>query len=168
MKNFLGSDYAANKYARGIVYRFADKTVEVTLEDYLRENPGKTDADFAELKALSDGMYEATDRADYRQTWKNVHFHCLEETEAACVPSAEFMAVDMPELSDGAKNLRELGHQALASLTEVQRRRYLMYHVEGKTEEEIASVECATQQAVSQSLQWSEKKIKKILVKAQK
>ena len=41
MKNYRDSDYAANKYASGIVYRFANKTVTVTVEDYLKENPGK-------------------------------------------------------------------------------------------------------------------------------
>ena len=163
MKNYLSSDYAANKYAQGIVYRFANETVEVTLEDYLRENPGKTEADFAELKALSDGIYEATDRVDYRQTWKNVHIHSLEETEAACVPSAEFMAVDMPELANDAKNLRGLGHQALTALTEVQRRRYLLYHVEGKTVREIANIENVAFQVIDRSILSAKKKIKKYL-----
>lgn len=43
MKNDRDSDYAANKYARGIAYRFANETVEITLEDYLRENLDKTE-----------------------------------------------------------------------------------------------------------------------------
>ena len=71
MKNYQSTDYAVNKNADGIVYRFAYQTIEVTLDDYLRENPGKTAADFAELKALSDADYYETDRSDCRQTWKN-------------------------------------------------------------------------------------------------
>jgi hypothetical protein len=31
--------------------------VEVTLEDFLRDNPDKTEEDFAALKALSDEIY---------------------------------------------------------------------------------------------------------------
>ncbi|WP_333783126.1 hypothetical protein [Lutispora saccharofermentans] len=57
MKNYKDSDYALNKFSEGIVYKFADRIVEVTLEDYLTENPGKTAEDFLELKALSDEIY---------------------------------------------------------------------------------------------------------------
>lgn len=57
MKNFKDSDYALNKFSEGIVYRFADRIVEITLDDYLTENPGKTEQDFLELKALSDEIY---------------------------------------------------------------------------------------------------------------
>jgi len=77
MRNYADSDYAINKNADGIVYRFADQIVEVTLEDYLEENPGKTSADFTELKALSDEDYYETDRCSYRQTWKNTSFDAL-------------------------------------------------------------------------------------------
>jgi hypothetical protein len=49
MKNFENNDYALNKHSEGIVYRFADETTEVTLEDYLVENPDKTSADFAAM-----------------------------------------------------------------------------------------------------------------------
>mgnify|MGYP001105847572 CR=1 FL=1 len=41
-----------NRYSKGIVYKFADGIVEITLEDYLRDNPDKTEEDFAELKAM--------------------------------------------------------------------------------------------------------------------
>ena len=47
LKNYTDSDYAINKYSEGIVYKFADGIVEVTLADYLRDNPGKTEEDFA-------------------------------------------------------------------------------------------------------------------------
>jgi len=57
MKNYKNSDYALNKFSEGIVYKFADLIVEVTLEDYLVENPGKTAEDFIELKSLSDEIY---------------------------------------------------------------------------------------------------------------
>ena len=57
MKNYKDSDYALNKFSEGIVYKFADRIVEITLEDYLAENPGRTAQDFLELKALSDEIY---------------------------------------------------------------------------------------------------------------
>ena len=56
MKNYRNSDYAANKNSKGIVYRFANQTIEITLEDYLRENPDKNEADFTELKSHQRGI----------------------------------------------------------------------------------------------------------------
>jgi|LSQX01.2.fsa_nt_gb hypothetical protein len=49
MKNYKDSDYASNKFSDGIVYRFAEGIVEITLKDYLAENPDKTVEDFMEL-----------------------------------------------------------------------------------------------------------------------
>ncbi|MDE7352968.1 MAG: hypothetical protein K2O06_07940 [Acetatifactor sp.] len=37
MKNYKESDYALNKYSQGIIYKFVDGVVEVTLADYLRQ-----------------------------------------------------------------------------------------------------------------------------------
>ena len=83
MKNYQDSDYALNKKnMQAIVYRFADGSVmEITLADYLAENPGKTEADFIALKALSDADYHERDKEEYRQTWKNASIAGLEETE---------------------------------------------------------------------------------------
>ena len=58
MKNYKDSDYARNKFSDGIVYRFADRIVEITLKDYLAENPDKTVEDFMELKALTEAGLE--------------------------------------------------------------------------------------------------------------
>ncbi|MDR0818701.1 MAG: RNA polymerase subunit sigma-24, partial [Oscillospiraceae bacterium] len=57
MKNYQNSDYALNKFSKGIVYRFTDGIVEVTLADYLAENPGRTETDFRILKEASDENY---------------------------------------------------------------------------------------------------------------
>ena len=64
MKNYRDSDYALNKHSVGIVYRFADSIVEVTLAEYLLENPGCTEADFLELKEFSDADYYERDRLE--------------------------------------------------------------------------------------------------------
>ena len=57
MKNYRKSDYALNKFSEGIVYQFSDRTLEISLEDFMRDNPGKTEADFMALKAVSDEIY---------------------------------------------------------------------------------------------------------------
>jgi len=159
MKHFFDSDYAANKNAHGIVYRFANETLVVTLEDYLRENPGKTEADFAALKALSDADYHETDRREYRQTWKNVPIAGMEDTSNIAVPSPENEVISLPELIAELKQKYALAENALSVLTDVQRRRYLMYHVQGMTEREIATKEGAFRNAIHQSLASAEKKI---------
>ena len=81
MNNYRYSDYAVNKYSKAIVYRFADKVIEVTLEAYLAENPGKTVQDFEELKILSDEIYFEKDRSENAQTKKNLSIHGIEETD---------------------------------------------------------------------------------------
>jgi len=168
MKNYRDSDYAANKYTSGIVYRSVTDTYELTLEDYLRENPGATEADFAELKALSDEIYLEQDRADYRQTHKDVSLHGLDEPAACCVPSLEEVLIDRPEREKEREHLREQAHQALLTLTEVQRRRYLLHRIDGLTTREIAEKEGISHVAVVYSLEWAEKKIEKFLAAAKK
>jgi len=168
VKNYTDSDYAANKNAKGIVYRFADVTVEITMEIYLRENPGKTEKDFAELKALSDSIYLKQDREEYQQTRKNVSLHGLDETEVCSVPSPEDEVIEQLEQAARQKQRRELAKQALGTLTEVQRRRYLLYHVKGLTMREIADMEKTHFTVIHESLQAAEKKIKIFLAKGLK
>ena len=163
MKNYRDSDYAANKYAKGIVYRFADQTVEVTLEDYLRDNPDKTEADFVELKALSDEMYLEQVRDENRQTYRNVPIHSLDETDACCVPSPEEVLFDEPERKARKERMRRQAYEAIDTLTEVQRRRYIQHRVDGLSTRQIADLEGVEQRSVMDSLEWAEKKIKKYL-----
>lgn len=82
MKNYKDSDYALNKFSDGIVYRFADRIVEITLENYLAENPGKTAEDFLELKAPSDEIYHQQIIDENRTSRLAVSMNGLEETGA--------------------------------------------------------------------------------------
>ncbi|HZJ78568.1 MAG TPA: RNA polymerase subunit sigma-24 [Clostridia bacterium] len=163
MKNYQSSDYAANKYARGIVYRLADTTVEVKMEEYLRENPGKTKADFAELKALSDEIFFEQDRNEGRQRKKMVSFHALEETDLLAVPSPEETMIATEEQVEKQKFRREIAAKTLSVLTDVQRRRYLLHTVNGMTTRAIAEKDGVSHVAVVYSLEQAEKKIKKVL-----
>ena len=165
MKNFKDSDYAVNKNAEGIVYRFANQTIEISLEDFLMENPDKTPADFAELKALSDADYYETDRSSYRQTWKNTSFDVLgdDKNDMFTLPSAEDEVFEREEGLEVSAKRQSLAARALDKLTEVQKRRYLMYHAQGLSTWQIAKHEGANQKSVHESLQAAEKKIKKIL-----
>ena len=86
MQNYRKSDYAINKNSPNIVYRFHNEIIEITLEDFLKENPDKTEHDFAELKALSDQIYYEQDRAESAQTRKDVSIHGLEDLFVAQPP----------------------------------------------------------------------------------
>lgn len=57
MRKYQNSDYTVNKFSNGIVYQFADGCVEITLADYLKANPDKTEQDYVQLKAISDEIY---------------------------------------------------------------------------------------------------------------
>ena len=170
MKNYAQGDYAINKNAKGIVYPFSTHTLEVTLEDYLRENPDKTAADFAELKALSDADYYQTDRSDYRQTCKNISLNTLDDDKSnfLTVPSAEDEFIENWEHEETYAKRKSHVALVLDKLTEVQRRRYLMHHVDGLTTQQIADKEDVNQSKIVDSLKFAEKKIQKYFMKVKK
>ena len=166
MKNYQNSDYALNKYSGGIVYRFADEIVEVTLADFLADNPGKTEADFRALKELSDADYYASDRAENAQTKKNSPFDEMDETLLCGEPSPEETLIGEIEEQEEAERYQErlnTANRALDKLTDVQRRRYLMYHVDGLTLRQIADVEGVVHTKIQNSIEAAKKKIKKVL-----
>jgi len=168
MSNYQNSDYALNKFSEGIVYRFADEIVEVTLADFLKENPGKTEADFLALKEFSDSNYYEDDRATYRQTWKDMPFADADENLLNAETSAEgayFGDIKAHEEDSWHQKQVDAMRHVLDKLTEVQRRRYLQHHVKGLSAREIAKQEGTNHKSVLESLNGAEKKIKKVLAK---
>jgi RNA polymerase sigma factor (sigma-70 family) len=166
MKNFTDSDYALNKYSGGIVYRFADGIMEVTLSDFLAENPDKTEADFLALKELSDTIYLDQVKAENAQTKKNSAYNEMSAVAKRYAPSPEETLIgemDEREEAEWHEQRIETSNRAINTLTDIQRRRYLMYHVEGLTLRQIAEIEGTNHKTVLESLQASEKKIKKVL-----
>jgi len=166
MKNYRDSDYALNKYSAGIVYRFNDGIAEVTLDGYLADNPNKTESDFIAIKRVSDDIYLEQVRNENAQTRENAPFNELDETILCCLSSPEDMFIGEIEANEEAKRYEqqvELAHLILSKLTAVQRRRYLMYHVDGLTAREIAEAERVALPSVVECLQAVDKKIKKIL-----
>lgn len=129
MKNYKDSDYALNKYSRGIVYQFADGTREVTLEDFLKENPHKTAEDFEIIKALSDEIYYQQDRQEHRTNRRNVSLTGMEETELLSVPSVETEWIQQEEQEKVWKAAEQLLKSG--SLTEIQQRRFRQYYFQG-------------------------------------
>ena len=168
MSNYQNSDYALNKFSEGIVYRFADEVVEVTLSDYLAANPGKTEADFLALKEFSDADYHNEVKATYRQTWKDMPNDGAQESLQNADISAEgayFGGIEAFEENGLYQKQLNAACQILDKLTEVQRRRYVMHRIDGLTTRQIADVEGCKQQSVVESLAGAEKKIKKVLAR---
>jgi len=168
MKHYANSDYALNKHSKGIVYRFADSIVEITLENYLAENPGKTEADFLALKNISDSDYHEEVKATYRQTWKDMPESDTEDSLFNADLSAEgeyFGDFEAVAEDEQYENLRSSARFVLSKLTKIQRKRYVLYHIKGLSTWEIAKKEGTNQKSVLESLNGAEKKIRKVLSK---
>ncbi len=160
MRNYKDSDYALNRYSQGIVYKFADGIVEITLEDYLRDNPDKTEEDFAELKAMSDEIYYQQDRQEYRVSHRNVSISRMEDTLVASALSVDAELIQKAE----EKKALEAAIRLLESgkLTDVQKRRFYLHFFQGLSTRQIAKLEGINQKTAWESLMWAEKKLKKI------
>lgn len=156
MKNYRDSDYAVNKYSKAIVYRFADKVVEVTLEAYLAQNPGKTERDFEKLKALSNEIYYEQDRTENAQTRKNVSIHGLEETDKLSTKPIEDGYIEQQE----AQILENIINKYL---TKKQARRIRLCIYQGLSSRKIARLEGLHYRTIQDSLALAKKKIEKHL-----
>ena len=137
VQNYRKSDYAINKNSPNIVYRFHNEIIEITLEDYLKENPDKTEHDFAELKTLSDQIYYEQDRAE----------------------SGEERVVDIQNRKYAWKALEQLF--TVGALTEVQKRRFRLHIFQGLSIRQIGRMEGTSHQAVAKSINLAIAKLKK-------
>ncbi len=164
MKKYYESDYALNKHSPHIVYRFNDRIVEVKLDDYLKENPGMTEQDFGELKAISDQIYYDQDRADHAQTRKDCSLTGLEETVACATrPLDEEWEENLEEYQNRCLVWRAF-EKLLADgvLTDIQKRRFYLHIFKGMSTRRIGKLEGKSHQAIAKSLNLVLEKYKKI------
>ena len=157
MSDFNKSDYAINKNAAGIVYRFNGQTVEVTKTAYIEENPGKTEADFQELKTLSDSMFHEEDLADTKYAKRHGPlFDTDMPTLITASPEEGFIErADMRAVRKATRQLLGSGN-----LTETQERRFRMHFFKGQSLREIAAQEGTSHIVVRASIQQATKKLK--------
>lgn len=163
MGKYQERDYAVNKFSAGIVYRFADGYIEITMEDYLKENPDKTEQDFIELKAISDEIYYIQDREESRYLKQRLSLGNLEETEQCSVPPhyiTMLQGLEEEYVLKAAMQLLKSGE-----LTEVQKRRFVLHFFKGLSYRQIARREQVNFAAVRDSIKWAVKKLKKIFEK---
>jgi hypothetical protein len=162
MKNYTESDFAINKFSKGIVYLFTNEIVEITLEKYLVENPEKEKTDFLILKALSNEIYLEQVRDKNAQTKEITSLSLIEETNVCSTKSLEdeyFASLDKKEEPTFTDTIIVLN----GCLTKTQKRRYLLYHYQNKTMDEIANLEHVNKSSVFDTLSAAKKRIKKYL-----
>lgn len=111
MKNFDKSDYALNKFSEGIVYKFSNEIREITKEQYLRENPNKTEGDFLKLKEISDEIFLDEIRYETAQGRKLVPTEDLENDPSfAATPVDEQYIQKENNEQDKAKTGQAVSH----------------------------------------------------------
>ena len=161
-RNYRQSDYAKNKYSSNIVYAGSDETIEITLEQFLEENPGMTEEDFNFWKNWSDEDYYITDRKDTNEAKHNVSIPSIEANELVSIPSAEEIAIEkLSRESERVYTMKD-AEIVLSKFSDAQRRRFLLHEVHGLTTREIAVIEGVSQKAVFDSIEWAKKKLKKL------
>ncbi len=136
MGKYNESIYALNKFSENIVYKFADGIHEVTLEDYLKTNPDKTEDDFMALKAMSDEMFYEEDKANSRHGKKKLSIEYMKETDMVQTGAID---EELIHKQDGQVALR-FAYEFLEGkeLTEIQRRRFILYYFKNVSAREIA------------------------------
>ena len=158
MKKYLNKNsiYALNKKdPDAIVYPSANgKLIRVTREDFPSEE------EFLAFKKWSDENFHEEEKLDHREANHVLSADDLSEA-ALAVPAADVLMERQHERAEKRRIASNMVVKLKDKLTDTQFRRLWMYHVDGKTEEEIAEIEGVAQQQISKSIIAAEKKIKK-------
>jgi len=160
--NYNKSDYAINKNSPNIVYCYHNEIIEITLDDYLKENPDKTIEDFVQLKRLSDQIYYEQDRAESAQTRKNVSICGFEDTIYCATQPLdeewEERIIEVEERKFAWKALEQLF--TVGGITQVQKRRFILHTFHGWSTRKISQMEGISHQAVAKSINLALKKLR--------
>lgn len=156
------SIYALNKQKPdAVVYPSATgKPFQVTCDDFDSEE------DFLAFKAWSDVNFRDE---NFR---KEDNCHIVEDKRRVSIDDISDAALAIPTVDkvmeqhlDRVEEQRQASNMIVklkVKLTKTQFRRLWMYHIDGKTESEIAEIEGVAQQQISKSIKTAEKKINKI------
>ena len=150
------SIYALNKKdPDAIVYPSANgKLIRVTREDFPSEE------EFLAFKKWSDENFHEEEKLDHREANHILAVDDLSEA-ALAVPAADVIMERQHERAEKRRIASDMVVKLKDKLTDIQFRRLWMYHVEGKTEQQIAEIEGVDQQRISKSILAAKKKIKK-------
>ena len=179
MPEYQKSSYAANKYRKGIVYRFADGNYELTAKEYIEWRTGRPItqeevysseyahwfAEFEKFKRISDLDYLEESRQEYREcrrniSWDNLPMYMDIASERLDIAYEESM--DLKSRQELAEQLKRYIEQELNPL---QRRRASLYFLKGQTTYQIALNEGVNQNSVWKTIQSVKKKLSVIFEK---
>ena len=121
------------------------------------------------MKELSDSIYLDQVQDENAQTKKNTTFDEMDESMLRTAPSPEDLFIgemDAQAAVEHRQRKLEMANRALEILTDVQRRRYLLYRLDGLTMRQIADMEGVVHSKIQKSIESAEKKIKKFLASA--
>ena len=151
---YYNRDYAWNKGAdNAIVYRFDDGTkATVTMEDILKSDPSMTMERALEILHFSQTDYEIADLQEHQE---GNYTLSLSDSDGM-QPSPESQMVQRFEQAESEQRARLIQRCIDEQLTEVQRRRLLLY-MEGSNMRQIAVSEGVRQNAVWQSISTAQK-----------
>ena len=184
------NQYVENKYTDDIVYHFSNdeihryrKTDDGVLFIHISRKGKITErllpesefplSEFDRMKSVSDEDYRERNKGDVQEYRNTVSLTDLEETR---ICSQELSAEDEyinslnddEESGDDYRTL-ENGMKILDKcLTGKQKHRFILYHLHGLTQEEIADGLGLKQQTINQSLKEADKKIKKFFARQAK
>ncbi len=177
------SIYAVNKKSEDIIYPFNDGEVVIIRKVLIEEeikiiqikrpigleaeinilSPGEMNASvFDESKHISDKDYHERECHDKRTARKSVSIDGIIETSLLSTESPEDILIEQEEeaTNENIRTIENAMRIMAICLTETQKRRYLMHHLQGMSTRQIASVEGTNQKSIVESLQQAEKKIK--------
>lgn len=162
MDEYKKSNYAINKFSKGIVYKNADGSIiEVTFEKIAKDNPSFTQEDFEKLKRLSDELYheEAKNDCNYyhHHTSDLADYHSSKQLSALSLED-EIIAHD-----DEIVFSKRLQKAINTLLTPTQKRRLILHCFCKMTYREMAELENASAMSICESIQAAQKKIKNFL-----
>ena len=151
---YYNRDYAWNKDAEdAIVYRFNDGTrATITLEDILEGDPAMTMDRAIEIIRVSQADYEITDLQEHQEGNCTLSLSDSDGMQ----PSPETQMIQCIEQAESEQRIRLIRRCINEQLTEVQRRRLLLY-MKGKKTRQIAALEGVQQNAVWKSISTAQK-----------
>lgn len=165
-KNFKNESYAVNKYSEEMVYKSVTGDYSITLEQFLRENPGMTEKDYLYWKNISDELYQEEAVKMNAIQRKEVPLEEIKDTLLVSTPSAEdvfLRSEDSEEYDENRLTEEEIKDPAfilkLAKevLHEIHLKRFIAYYFENKKIKDIAASEYVHRSTISHSIHKSER-----------
>jgi len=155
------SNWSLNKNdPNAITYVYGKEIVRITLEAFIAD--GGTKTDFIRLKKVSDEMFHDEDNLEVNEYRNRISLESAERNGECFAKSPEELLTGRNDNQAQRRQfdkLKPLATLALNSLTEVQRRRYLLHFRDKLTVRQIAELEGVKHPSVVESLQAAGRKI---------